>query len=174
MGTATEPRSPGKAWGIAILLGYFMLFMATVMLLAAGWRAYRAYLVQTRWIEIQARIKTCAVDVDHPFARDGGGTRYSLACRLQYDAGFGAYESDLRTISDPTLDMRDRIAEWIGQNPPGTALKVRVNPSSPAELVVRDPLPIQQFLTARDAWMTTLIAGIPGLLLIAIGRKLRR
>ena len=43
----------------------------------------------------------------------------------------------------------------------------------PTELAVRDSLPIRQFLTAPDAWISVLIFGLIGFLLIVIGRVLR-
>ncbi|HLK49612.1 MAG TPA: DUF3592 domain-containing protein [Bryobacteraceae bacterium] len=174
MGTAIQPRKAGKAWGLAILLGYFFVFCATAFFLAAVWRGYRSHVVDTRWVEVLARIRTCSLDEYHPFAREGGGVVYSLHCRLQYETSSHPYETDLRTISDRSPVMRERIREWAARSRPGTFLRTRVNPADPKELVVEDALPIRQFPTARDAWVTMLIFGMPGLLLIAIGRKFRR
>ena len=96
---------------------------------------------------------------------------YSLHCRLAYEVASRRYESDLRTVSSYSTETRDAISDWIAASPPGTVLMARMNPSSPQELVVDSPLPARQYATAWDAWITAAIFGIPGLLLVAMGRK---
>ena len=145
-----------------------------LMALVAAWRGYHAYVVQSRWVQAEAQIRKCSLEEYHPFAREGGGVVYSLECRLAFALGSRWYESDLRTISDRSLAMRGRISEWIADNPPGTALILRVNPSAPRELVVESALPIRQFSTATDALASTVLFGVLGILLIAVGRTLVR
>ncbi len=145
-----------------------------LMALAAAWRGYRAHVVQSRWVEAEAQIRKCSLEEYHPFAREGGGVVYSLECRLAFVMGSRPYESDFRTISDRSLAMRGRISEWIADNPPGTTLILRVNPSDPHEVRVESDLPIRQFPTANDALASTVLFGILGLLLIAVGRTLVR
>lgn len=173
---ATAPTAcrPGKAVGLVLLLGYFLLLCASVMLLAAGLRAWRDHVVASRWVEAQAQVRKCALGVYYPFARDGGGITYSLRCHVVYDLDSRHYESDFRTISTRSLETRSRIDEWIAENGPGTALPVRINPSAPGELEVQTDLPLRQFATTRDHLLTTLVFAAPGFLLLAIGRKLVR
>jgi hypothetical protein len=143
------------------------------MILTAGWRAYRAHLVGSRWIETTAYVEKCQLDTYHSFRRNGGGTAFSLRCRLEYDAGFRRYESNLYTTSDHSWQMREAIADWAAHHGRGSTLNVRVNPANPKEFVVTSELPIRQFLTASDAAMAAAIFGAGGLLLLVIGRMLR-
>lgn len=174
MALMAETRGIGNQWGLAVLVGYFLLICAMLLALAAAWRGYRAYVVKSRWLETAAQIRKCSLEEYHPFAREGGGVVYSLECRLAFAMGSRRYESDVRTISDRSLAMRGRISEWIADNPPGTTLILRVNPSAPQELVVESALPIRQFSTANDALVSSVLFGIPGILFIAVGRVLVR
>ena len=167
-----RPRRRGKSAGLVSLFGYFLLFCAFLMSLEASWRTYRTYAVESRWVETAAELEKCSVGVFHPFVRGGGGTAFSLRCRLDYEFASRRYAYELHTISDRSVEARSNIRGWITQNGPGTSLLVRVNPADPNELVVATALPIRQFLTAKDGWLTVLVFGAPGLLLIAIGRKL--
>jgi hypothetical protein len=172
MATGNQSRKPGGAWNLLVFLGYFMLFCAFVMLIAAGWRAYRTHIVNTRWIETTAQVQKCSLDVYHPFTRDGGGVVYSLFCRLAYEFASRQYEHRLRTTSDRSEAVRSSILDWIPQHRPGTTLTIRVNPSDPNEVAVESELPIHQFNTAREALLTAIVFGVPGLLFIPIGGKL--
>jgi hypothetical protein len=172
MAIGNESRKPGSAWNLLVFLGYFMLFCAFLMLIAAGWRAYRTHIVNRGWIETPAQVQKCSLDIYHPFTRDGGGVVYSLFCRLAYEFASRHYESRLRTTSDRSEAVRSSIEDWIPQHGPGTALIIRVNPSDPNEIAVQSELPIHQFNTAREAFLTAIIFGFPGLLFIPIGRKL--
>src|SRR5690348_9739095 len=83
----------------------------------------------------------------------------------------------LNTTSAPAataLSRRADIRNWIVNNPPGTTLAVRVNPSDPNDLVVETELPVRQFGTPREAWLTALAFGGAGALLFMAGRKLAR
>jgi hypothetical protein len=163
---------PGKAAGLLMLFGYFMLFCATLMLLDAGWRAYRTRIVESQWVQVPAQIKKCSVGVYYPFVRDGGGVLYSLRCRLNYEYASRIYEYELRTVSDRSPSMRSSIGQWVKENGPGATLTVSVNPSNPSELVVASRLPSPQFRTTKEALLTALAFGPPGLLFVAIGRRL--
>jgi Protein of unknown function (DUF3592) len=174
MATVLKPRRPGKTAGLVFLFGYFMLFCAFLMLLTAGWRAYRTHNVESRWIETPAHIKKCSLGVYHPFVRDGGGVLFSLRCRLGYEFASRPYEYAHHTTGDRSPSMHSSIKAWITHNPPGTILIVKVNPSNPKELVVKSDLPIHQFRSAREALLTATVFAAPGLLLIAIGHKLAR
>jgi hypothetical protein len=172
MTTGNHSRKPGGAWNLLVFLGYFMLFCASLMLMAAGWRAYRTHVVNTRWIKTSARIQKCSLDVYHPFVRDGGGVVYSLFCRLTYEFASHPYEYRLRTTSDRSEAVRSSIDDWIAGHRPGTAVTIRVNPSDPNHVAVESELPIHQFNTTRVALVTAIAFGFPGLLFIPIGRKL--
>jgi hypothetical protein len=165
-------RRHAKAAGLVFLFGYFLLFCAFLLSLEAMWRTYRTYAVEPRWIETPAELQNCSLGVFHPFVRDGGGSAFSLRCRLDYQFASRRYAYDLHTISDRSQQVSTRIRGWITQNGPGTTLLVRVNPSDPNELVVTTELPIHQFLTAKAGWLAVLVIGAPGLLLLFIGRPL--
>lgn len=172
MARGDHSEKPGGAWNLLVFLGCFMLFCASVMLIAAAWRAYRTHIVNTRWIETSARIQKCSLHVYHPFVRDGGGIVYSLSCRLAYEFASRSYEYRLRTTSDRSEAVRSSIDEWIAEHGPGTTLIIRVNPSDPGQVSVEGGLPIHQFNTAKEALITAIAFGLPGLLFIPIGRKL--
>jgi hypothetical protein len=155
-----------------MLFGYFMLFCASLMLLDAGWRAYRTRIVESQWIQVPAQVKKCSVGVYYPFVRDGGGVLYSLRCRLNYEFASRTYEYELRTVGGRSPSMRSRIGQWVSENGPGTALTVSINPSNPNELIVASSLPLRQFRTAREALLTAFAFGAPGLLLVIIARRL--
>jgi len=159
---------------LVLLLSLFLFTGAVLMAAAAVWRAYRAFDVESRWTEAPARIEKCSLNEYHPFARDGGGTTVSLHCRLGFAFGARQAEYDLRTRSDRSLQTRADIRNWIVNNPPGTTLAVRVNPSDPNDLVVETELPVRQFGTPREAWLTALAFGGAGALLFMAGRKLAR
>jgi hypothetical protein len=130
--------------------------------------------VGSRWIETPARIEKCSLNKYHPFVGNGGGTTFSLRCRLGFSFGARRAEYDLRTRSDRSLQTRAGIWNWIVMNPPGTILAVRVNPSDPNDLVMETELPVSQFGTPREAWLTAPVFGGAGALLFMAGRKLAR
>src|SRR5579871_1255779 len=121
MAGASPHQRPGKTAGLVVVLGWFLLFCAAISFLDAGWRAWKAH-GQARWIETPARIRQCSLDVDYPFARDGGGVVYLLRCRLSYQFAARPYEFDLHTRSNRSARSRSTIDTWIGQNGPGTVL----------------------------------------------------
>lgn len=168
----TQPVKAGSAWNILVLVGYFALFCACLLMPAAGWRAYRSHVIGSRWLETPAQISKCSLDVDHPFSRDGGGTVYSLRCRLSYVYQSRQVETIVNTSSDRSVEIASQIQNWVSRHPPGARLGIRVNPSNPQEVAVASELPIHQFNTAREgATGAAISAGIAGLL-IATGRAL--
>jgi len=174
MANSSPPRRPGKTAGLVLLFAIFLIFCALVMALTGLWRAYRGYTVESHWTETSARIEKCLLSVYHPFERNGGGTTYSLGCQLSFDYGLHHVEYRLHTRSDRSPAARTAIRNWIRENPPGTTLAVRVNPSNPNDVAVESDLPLRQYGTPRDAGLTALVFGAPGLALFAIGRKLAR
>lgn len=172
--TAPAPsRWRGLAAGLSLIVGYFMLFCAILMLLVGGWRSYREHRVDSRWIATTADIEKCSLHVYHPFSRNGGGTVYALHCRLEYEFRGRQYEYNLRTTSDRSAQIRDGIDDWVAHHPRGSTLVIKVNPTNPNEVAARSELPIHQFNTAREAWITALGFGGGGLVLAMIGRQLR-
>jgi Protein of unknown function (DUF3592) len=172
MATSIQSRKPGSAGNLLVFFGYFMLFCAFLMLIAAAWRTYRTHIVNTRWVETPAQVQKCSLRLYHPSTRGGGGVVYSLFCRLSYEFASRDYEFRLWTTSDRSEAVRSSVLHWIPQHRPGTALIVRVNPSNPNEISVESELPIHQFNTAREALLSAIVFGFPGLLFIPIGRKL--
>lgn len=155
------------------LVGAFLLFCATVMLLAAGWRAYRTHTMESRWVETPATVKKCWLDVYHPFTRDGGGTVFSLRCRLDYEFGAQPYESPVHSTSGRSWETRLRSEDWVARHRPGATVKVKVNPSKPGEIALWNEPAVHQFNTAREALVTAMVFGAGGVLLIAFRRRLR-
>ena len=152
-----------------LLFGYFMLFCALLMLMAGGWRTWREHTVDSRWVESQAYVKECRLETDQPFE---SGTIYSLRCLLGYTFASRPYEFKLRTTIDRSLQGRSKIENWVADHPPGTMLPVKVDPADPTAIAVKSELPVNQFRTAREAWLTVIAFVVGGLLLILIGRRL--
>ncbi len=171
MTAAIEPRRVGKAAGLLLLFGWFLLFCAILSFLNSGWRALQAHL-QSKWIETAAHIQKCSLRTYYPFRKNGGGVVYSLRCDLEYEYAGRRYQYDLHTRSERSARSRIDIDNWIGQNPPGTILLARVNPSNPNELVVESDLPQRQFGTVAEALATAAIFGLPAFVMIGVGRRL--
>jgi len=159
--------------GIALLLSGFTLFCAILMLVAGAWRSYRTHIIESRWSETSARVEKCGLDVYHPFSRNGGGTVYALRCRVDYEFGLRRYESDFHTTSDRSQQVRDQIDVWAARHGRDAVLNIRVNPSNPREIAVESQLPIHQFNTARESWLTAMAFSAGGLLLLATRYALR-
>ena len=176
MGAADKPRIAGIAGGLIFLVGWFCLFCAAVMLAAMGWRGWREHDIATRWIPTRAVIGNCGLKVYHPFMRrhSGGGTVYSLRCRLNYQFDSHPYEDILSTTSSRSTRARDAVAGWVARHPAGSGLMVRIDPRNPRGIAAMEELPIHQFNTAAEAAITALAFGAGGLLFLALGRRLLR
>jgi hypothetical protein len=92
---------------------------------------------------------------------------------LEYEFRGRQYEYYLRTTSGRSWQIRDDIDDWTAHHPRGSPLIIRVDPSHPNDVAVKSELPIHQFNTARESWITAIAFGGGGLLLTMIGRKLR-
>jgi hypothetical protein len=170
--TANQPRQTGSAWGILVLIGYFCVLCGLIMTAGALWRTWHEYTIAAHWIETQATIQECSLDVYHPFASDGGGVVYSLKCTLLYQFSLEPRVNQLRTTSNRSESVRAAIEDWVQQHPKGAALTIRVNPSDPHQFAVESPLPIEQFNTAREGWITALLFAALAAFLIGLGRFL--
>jgi len=155
------------------LVGAFLLFCAGVMLLAAGWRAYRMHTIESRWVGTSATVKRCWLDVYHPFIRNGRDTLFSLRCRLDYDFGSQDYETQVHSTSGRSQETRWRIEDWVARHRPGAVVTVKVNPSKPGEIALWNEPAVHQFNTAGEALATAMVFGAGGVLLLAVGRRLR-
>jgi hypothetical protein len=160
--------------GWAILLGYFALFCSLLLFDAAGWRAWKAAQVRSKWLPEIARVESCSLRHLQPLPDPDGSsdsrTLYCLECTLDYRVRGVAYHTVVTTTGTPSLKVRDEIAEWAARQEPGTELRIRVNPSAPKELLVQDALPIHQRPTAGDAIPAAVAFGVLGAFLIAAGR----
>jgi hypothetical protein len=172
MPDSKQPRQTGSAWGILVLVGYFCVLCSLIMASAAVWRTWHEYTISSHWIETQATIQKCGLSVYHPFSRNGGGVVYSLNCSLLYQFSLEPRFNQFRTTSNRSESVRAAIEDWIRQHPNGTVLTIRVNPSDPRQFAVEGPLPIEQFNTAREGWITALLFAALATLLIGLGRLL--
>jgi hypothetical protein len=172
MQIAANSRKAGIG-GIGILVGCFMLFCGLLMLIVALWRGYREHDIDSRWVETPVYVKTCALDVYRPSARHGVGAAFSLRCRLSYEFQTRPYQFNLHTTSNRIAGVRNEIEEWVATHGPGSKLDVLVNPANPNEIAVLDVLPVQQFNTAREAWITALIFLTGAAVFILVGRAMR-
>ena len=163
-------KSRNQIGGVLLLLGYFCCFCALIMSLAGIRRAWHEHRIATRWTPATAQVKRCDLNIDHPFTRDGGGTVYSLHCRLAYVFESQPHEFSLRTPSVRPREYRERIEDWAALHGKGSVLNVLVNPADPAELAVTTPLPVHQFGTSGEAWITTLAFAIGAVMFFAVGR----
>jgi hypothetical protein len=144
------------------------------MAAAALWRTWHEYTIASHWIETRATIQKCDLSLYHPFSREGGGVVYSLNCTLIYQFSLEPRANQLRTTSTRSQSVRAAMEDWIQQHPKGAALTIRVNPSDPHQFAVESPLPIEQFNSARDGWITALLFAALATLLIGLGRLLTR
>jgi len=167
-----NPR--GALGGIFILVGFFSIFCAALMLLAAGWRTYREHTIASRWIDTRAVVRNCRLDLYHPFSRDGGGTTYSLACRIAYQFDALPYENDLHTTSNRSQLVAGAINEWVAQHRSGADLIVKVNPRDPREIAAVTALPIEQFNTSGEAAVAALAFALGALVCVPLGRRMVR
>ncbi len=170
MPTSTQSQNRNGLAGISVLVGFFCLFLALLFIAAGAYRTYREFLYNS-WPAAEARVKKCALDIYHPFSRDGGGTTYSLRCAVTYDFRSSPYESDFSTISDRAKSTGIDIDNWTLDHLPGSNLHIKINPSDPKEFFVTSPLPIRQFATASEAWITAMAFSAFAGLLIAAGWK---
>ncbi|MGC9947407.1 MAG: DUF3592 domain-containing protein [Bryobacteraceae bacterium] len=159
--------------GIGILVGCFMSFCGLLVLITALWRGYREHVIDSRWVETPANVKTCALDVHRPSARHGVGAAFSLRCRLSYEFQARPYQFTLHTTSNRIAGVRNEIEEWVATHGPGSKLDVLVNPANPNEIAVLNVLPVEQFNTAREAWITALIFLTGAAVFILVGRAMR-
>ncbi len=163
--------------GWAILLGYFSLLCSLLLFDAAGWRAWKAAQVRSKWLPEIARVESCSrrdqQTLPDPEGTADGRTVYYLECALEYRFRGVPYRTVVTTTSTPSLQVRDEIEEWAARQGPGTELRIRVNPSAPAELLVETALPIHQRPTASDALPGAVAFGVLGALLIAAGRAVQ-
>jgi len=174
MATATQPQQRSALAGISVLVGFFCLFCSILFICAGAYRTYRE-LSFNSWPATEARVDKCGLDVYHPFSRDGGGTTYSLRCTLSYEFRSMEYQSSFSTTSDRAEQTGIDIDNWTLDHKPGSTLQIKVNPSDPKEIFVTSPLPIHQFNTAREAWITFLaFVGLGGLLIAAGWKGFRR
>lgn len=169
---ASRP-SKTTAAGVALLFGYFTIFCSLLLFSAAGWRTIQAR-IHSGWPEIMARVEQCRVEVDHPFASDGGGTIYSLSCKLNYRFADSTRHAVVRTTSTRDIGTRDEIEAWVTLHRPESPLVVRVNPRAPEEALIVEELPVHQRPTAADGLSTAIPFLLVGVLLCLAGFRLRR
>ena len=160
--------------GWAILLGYFLLLCSFLLFATAGWRAWKAAQVRSKWLPEIARVVSCSLREYHPFADDGGGTVYYVDCGLEYCVQGVPHRTVVTTTSTRSLQVRDEIEEWAARQKPGTELRIRVNPSAPTDLVVETALPIHQRPTAGDAIPGATAFAVLGALLTVAGRVVQK
>jgi hypothetical protein len=163
-----------KAGGVMILFGGFSIFCAFPMFLVAGWRAWHAHRIESRWVETTASVDQCRLAVTHGSGRSSSAMYYSLRCRLNYQFDANPYQFELRTTSLHSGEAANSINDWVEGHRTGAVLRVRVDPSDPRDLAVISELPIHQFPTAREGWMTGVIFLVFGTPLLALGRWLVR
>ena len=159
--------------GWAVLLGYFLLLCSLLLFDTAGWRAWRAGQVRSKWLPELARVESCAAralqTLPDPDGTADGRTVYSLECSLDYRVRGVAYHTVVTTTATPSPKVRGEIEEWAGRQRPGTELRIRVNPSAPKEVLIEEDLPIHQRPTAGDAIPGAVAFGVLGALLAGVG-----
>ena len=169
-------RSQVSGW--AILLGYFALLCSLLLFDAAGWRAWKAAQVRSKWLPEIARIESCSLRDLHPLpdpeGSSDGRTIYYLECALEYRVRGVAYRTVVTTTGTPSLRVRAEIEEWAARQEPGAELRIRVNPSAPTDLRIESALPIHQRPTAGDAMRGAFAFGVLGALLTVGGHAVQK
>lgn len=170
MPTTTQPGAVARLAGIGMLVGFFCLLCAVIMIPAGLWRTWQQSAFDS-WIASEARINWCDVELDAHLTTLRRRNVYSLHCNLAYEFNGQSYQPGYVATSNKQYETKRDIEKWIAGNRPGSRISIKINPAAPDQFFVTGKLPVHPFNTPEDAWVTTEVFGGLGVLLIAASRK---
>jgi hypothetical protein len=121
---------------------------------------------RSQWTEATGRVHGCRV------ASFTGGASYELLCSLDYEYHGRTYHNALYSGRTRSSETRAQLAGWAAGNP--GELAVRVDPRSPYNFVVQEPLPFRHGDNPDAFFYAAIIMAALGFPLVSIGRKLIR
>jgi hypothetical protein len=84
----------------------------------------------SRWPTTNAIIERSAIDLEHPFSRDGGGTVWYVDVALRLQGGSDPTHTRIMSASTREQGGSPEMRSWVTRHPAGSTLPVRVDPAT--------------------------------------------
>lgn len=115
---------------IAAILSFFCALCALFGLVIAA-LDFRADRIHDRWPVTTSIIKSAQIELYHPFARDGGGTTYSVKTTVEFQTEGRTVDARFSSESVRKGYGTDEMNDWVHAHPPGSPLRIRFDPADP-------------------------------------------
>lgn len=170
-----------RAYGYIFLLAYLALLVAFVFLASGGWRSYKQYVENTKWLPAEAQVIDSSAEFSYGYDGEIYGKKYRARCLLRYEVNGVTYATEkfagsIVFVSNQQVQLTKpqvtvaMLRDWTRAHSRGTSLTIHYNPADPhqvslvgADAGLQKNTPAEQLFIGQGLFLSGIVVLLAGM-----------